>query len=87
MKLKTVSVTYERKVNLGDFNSAHIGITLWADIDEGESEATVAESLWQMATANVKAKYDTVTKNITAQAEQVYLGLPKQVQEELSDAN
>lgn len=37
MQLKTVSVTYGRKINLGDYNSATVDCTLWADLDEGEA--------------------------------------------------
>ena len=33
MKIKTVSISYARKLNTGDFSSASIGIDLWADLD------------------------------------------------------
>ena len=74
--VKTVSVTYDRKINLGDFNSATVGITLWADIDEHDDMAQVMSGLWQMATNNVRAKAQTFQRNVEAQAEEIYLGLP-----------
>jgi hypothetical protein len=74
--VKTVSVTYDRKINLGDFNSATVGITLWADIDEDDDMAQVMSGLWQMATNNVRAKAQTFQRNVEAQAEEIYLGLP-----------
>ena len=44
MKITTVAVTYGRKFNLGDYESMHIELTAWADIDEDErpDEATAA---------------------------------------------
>jgi len=36
--VKTVSVNYERKLNLGDYNSATVGCTVWADVKEEEDK-------------------------------------------------
>jgi len=33
MRIKTVSVVYERKFNMGDYQSLNVGVTLWADLD------------------------------------------------------
>lgn len=49
MKVKTVSITYERKINLGDYNSATIGLTLWADVDEDEDHDLVVRELQRQA--------------------------------------
>jgi hypothetical protein len=38
MFVKTIAVSYERKFNLGDFNSATLGCSIWASISEGENE-------------------------------------------------
>jgi hypothetical protein len=43
--VKTISVAYERKINLGDYNSAHLGVTLWAEPDEGADPDEVARLL------------------------------------------
>lgn len=75
-KVKTVSVTYDRKINLGDYNSAAVGITIWADVEEGEDLDAAMHALWNMATDNVKAKAETFKKNIAAEAESLFLGLP-----------
>lgn len=45
MKVKTISVTYGRKINLGDYNSAEIGLTLWADLEEGEDHVDAVREL------------------------------------------
>ena len=75
-KVKTVSVTYDRKINLGDYNSAAVGITIWADVEEGEDLDAAMHALWNMATDNVKAKAETFKKNIAAEAVNLFLGLP-----------
>ena len=62
MTSKTVSITYERKFNLGDYNSVHIGLTLWADCDEGESHIDVARQLQADARELAKAEYLRVVK-------------------------
>lgn len=74
--VKTVSVTYDRKINLGDYNSATVGLTVWADIDEGEDLDAAMRALWIMATDNVKAKAETFKRNIAAESVDLFLGLP-----------
>jgi hypothetical protein len=74
--VKTVSVTYDRKLNLGGFNSAAVGITVWADIEEGDDLDATMRALWEMATSNVKAKVATFKPHIAAEASELFLGLP-----------
>lgn len=83
-QIKTVSVTYGRKFNLGDFNSATVECSLWADVAEGEDTNVAMHQLWEMATANVKAKADVITRKIEAQAQEVFLGLPVETQQEIN---
>jgi hypothetical protein len=79
-KIKTVSVTYGRKQNLGDYNSATVDCTLWADIDpDGEDLDVAMHALWEMAKANVKANLvQTVKeqKNGSMNIKETFLGLP-----------
>lgn len=58
MTIRTVAVTYERKFNLGDYNSVHIGVTLHADLDDTDGNDAVAIGLELQATARdlVKAE-------------------------------
>lgn len=82
--VKTVSVNYERKLNLGDYNSATVGCTLWADVSE--EDATPAgldaamRALWEMAKANVKATLVPIDKEAKGKASvdvaQAFMGLP-----------
>ena len=77
MNIKTVSVTYERKQNLGDYNSANVGCTIWADVREDEDLHLTMTGLWDMAKANVKAQLLPLAKNNGAtNVEQLFLGLP-----------
>ena len=85
MKLKTVSVTYGRKFNLGDYNSATVDCTLWADLDDGEDEAQAMEALWTMAKNNVKAQAIPLVTKQTASVETIFMGLPVQVRNELKE--
>jgi hypothetical protein len=44
MTVKTISATYERKFNLGEYESASLGVTTWADIEpEQEPKAAINE--------------------------------------------
>lgn len=75
MIIKTVSVTYERKQNLGDFNSATAACSLWANLEPGEDLDASMRALWEMARANVKAQITGATgKNIDYRA--TFMGLP-----------
>lgn len=87
MRIKTVSVTYERKQNMGDYNSAAIGCTLWADLDPdgGDNEGDVMAALWDMAKANVKAQLLPLVTKQTATVKDIFLGLPVQVQEQVTE--
>lgn len=85
MNLKTVSVTYGRKFNLGDYNSATVDCTLWADLDEGEDEAAAMTALWEMAKNNVKAQALPLVARQTANIENIFMGLPLQVQQTIKE--
>ena len=84
MKVKTVSFTYERKFNLGDFNSAAIGCTVWADVDveAGESpEAAIAECA-ALAKATVKEQAAPLFAKQSARVKEIFAGLPVELQAE-----
>jgi len=78
MNIKTVSVTYERKQNLGDYNSANVGCTIWADLSFDDDKMLDEEmrALWQMAEDNVKAQLVPLTNNGSGKVENLFLGLP-----------
>ena len=52
--IKTLSVTYERKFNLGNYESLHIGMTSWADVHENTTAEEVQAELWKWVKEAVK---------------------------------
>ncbi len=84
MKLRTVSVTYGRKLNLGDYSSAHSEISLWADLEEGDDEATAAEALRTMARNQVLLELSRVEQRLAAKVENIFAGLPLSVKQQVN---
>lgn len=87
MRLKTISATYDRKLNLGDYNSAHISISLWADVELGDDPATCGEALRQMARHQVMAEIARLKPELKAKVEGVFMGLPLEVREQMENQN
>ncbi|MBD2440600.1 hypothetical protein [Nostoc sp. FACHB-110] len=54
MEIKTISVTYQRKFNLGDYESVEIGCSLWGQIDPEEDAEGATKFLFEQAKASVK---------------------------------
>lgn len=54
MDIKTISVTYHRKFNLGDFESVELGCSLWGQIDPEEDAEGATQFLFTQAKAAVK---------------------------------
>ena len=85
MQLKTISVTYGRKLNTGDYSSAHAEISLWADLEDGDDEATAAEALRTMARNQVMLELSRVEQRLQAKVEGVFAGLPIDVKKQLTN--
>ncbi|YAF99297.1 MAG: hypothetical protein AB3A66_28050 (plasmid) [Nodularia sp. CChRGM 3473] len=54
MEIKTISVTYQRKFNLGDYESVEVGCSLWGQIDPEEDAEGATQFLFEQAKASVK---------------------------------
>ena len=79
MNVKTISVTYERKFNLGDYNGAAIGVSLWADISDAEDENACLADLFTEAKVAVKTQALPLLKEqkrIVAQVIEQFAGKP-----------
>jgi hypothetical protein len=85
MKLTTISATYDRKLNLGDYNSAHIAMTLWADLEEGDDPAAAGEALRQMARHQVMVEMARIKPELQAKVEGIFMGLPVSVRETMEE--
>ncbi len=65
--IKTVSLAYGRKVNLGNWSSADLEFRLWADItDEDDLDEGVA-MMWEYAVEQVKTQLAPLLKSAPAQ--------------------
>lgn len=62
MQLRTISVTYARTFNLGDYNSARFEVAVAAELDPGDEPAAVEAELWRLAKESVKAQAMPVLK-------------------------
>ena len=58
MKIRTIAVSYHRKFNLGNFNSADLSCSLWAQIDGDEDEETCIQILQSKCREHVRAEYN-----------------------------
>lgn len=54
MRVKTVAVSYGRKLNLGNYETAEISASVWAEVEEGENESAAIEYLFEACKAEVK---------------------------------
>ena len=63
MYVTTISVSYSRKFNLGNFNSVDLSCSLWAQIDAEEDEDCCIAILQDKAREAVRSEYRKVTSN------------------------
>jgi len=85
MQLKTISVTYGRKLNTGDYSSAHCEISLWAELEDGDDEVKAAEALRVMARHQVALELARHEQKLAAKVEGIFAGLPVDVKKQLTN--
>lgn len=73
MQLEKVTVNFQRKKNLGNYESADASCMLTAYVEPEDDKDAVMQELWQMAKTNVKAALAQYFTSYTA--EELYLGL------------
>ena len=84
MYVKSVHISYKRKVDLGNWNSAEVSAMISADIEQGDDLNQSMRDLWTMARENVKAQVIPLTQKSRAGAatiQEYFLGLPIQDEE------
>ena len=57
MRIRTIAVSYERKFNLGNFNSVDLSCSLWAQIDGQENEDACVQILLDKCREHVRSEY------------------------------
>lgn len=85
MKVKEVSITYGGKLNLGDYNSAHIEITLSAILEDGDNHDEVIRALRKDAQFEVRETARELTQKRGARISEVFAGLPLEVQQTIKE--
>jgi ribosomal protein L10 len=76
MKVKTISFTYERKWNTGNYESATVGMSAWAHLDEGEDPVQAARQLEQFVKGEVKSQSLPLLGERNAQVKEYFADLP-----------
>lgn len=87
MKRTTISVTYGRRINLGDYSGAHFETTLGAELEDGDDPEACTAQLWEEAVATVKVRAIALYKQRHDQLREIFDGLPVDMQKEILDAN
>ncbi|MBE9038761.1 hypothetical protein [aff. Roholtiella sp. LEGE 12411] len=62
MKIGTVSISYSRKFNLGNYESLELSCSLWAQVEDEEDADGVVQFLYHQAKAAVKSAAMPVIK-------------------------
>lgn len=80
MQIKEVSITYGGKLNLGDYNSAHVEATLSAIAEPGETPEDIAGALMAAAQKLVREQVRSLMSRRAARVDEIFAGLPVEVQ-------
>lgn len=62
MKVTAIAVTYGRKINLQNFNSAHVEVSVWADLEDGEVFVQVESELRRQCRDAVRQEFQRLVK-------------------------
>jgi len=73
MQLEKVTVNFQRKKNLGNYESADASCMLTAYVETEDDKDEVMRALWEMAKANVKLALAPYLANVTT--EELFLGM------------
>jgi len=63
MHIKTISAEYQRKFNVGDFESAALSAGAWADIDQGEDAETCMTVLQEFCKETVRQQSQQILRH------------------------
>lgn len=90
MRVEKITVKYERKINLGDFNSICLDVMPTVLIEEGDDLNEVMREVWEWCRINVKHAAAPIVKGGNGVTEKkLFLGLPLELTEkkEIEHAN
>lgn len=75
-KIKTISFVYGRKWNTGNYESATVEMSAWADVGEDEDPVEAARELERFVKAEVKAQSLPLLGDRPAKVREFFAGLP-----------
>lgn len=84
MTVKEISVTYGGKINMGDYNSAHIEATASALLEPGESETDALRSLMETVQDAVRVEARKLAARRNARVDEIFAGLPVEAREQIN---
>jgi len=87
MNIKEITVTYGGKLNLGDYNSAHIELTATALLDEDDSENAAIADLFAVVKTAVRAEAKELAAKRGAKVDQIFAGLPIEARAQMNGGN
>ncbi len=83
MQIREITVTYGGKLNLGDYNSAHVEVSLTGLLDAGEDAQAATAALLEQAKGAVRSQATELLKRTRTAATMAFAGLPVDVRESL----
>lgn len=84
MQIREVSVTWGGKINLSNYNSAHIEMTLGAILDPGEDEKEAMSQLWETVQESVRTEARKLAALRKAHVDEIFAGLPVEAQQQIN---
>lgn len=80
MNVTTISVTYARTFNLGDYNSMRLEAAVSAELEVGDDPEQAQAALWAIAKDSVKAQAMPVLKKRDDEIAAIRSSLPPEAQ-------
>ena len=82
MRIEKVTLKYERKFNLGDFNSLSLDVMPTVILDEDDDLDDVMREAWEWCRTNIKHAAAPIVKGTSEVTTQtLFLGLPLELTE------
>jgi hypothetical protein len=85
MKVTEITATYGGKLNLGNYNSAHIEVSATALLDGDELFDAAATQLLEQVKTEVRRHAAELMSKRGAQVDAIFAGLPVEARQQLQD--
>jgi hypothetical protein len=84
MRIKEITATWGGKINLGNYNSAHVEMTASAILDEGEDQKEAMAQLWEIVQESVRTEARKLVAVRKAQVDEIFAGLPVEAKQQIN---